>query len=152
MEEKIQDGGSSDKPRFESCAYQGIVGKTNMANLQSLHRALKALSPLWKRVIAWVETSCPSDCGKVWGDVGPFSVPPNNPTIAWTITLDPGHHSFSKWASRGVLRFASSPHPRLFRFFALVPISARSNSEERHVHGNACFAGYGGRGEIARDR
>ena len=27
-------------------------------------------SPLWKRVIAWVESSCPSDCGKVWGDVG----------------------------------------------------------------------------------
>ena len=26
-------------------------------------------SPLWKRVIAWVESSCPSDCGKVWGDV-----------------------------------------------------------------------------------
>ena len=27
-------------------------------------------SPLWKRVMAWVESSCPSDCGKVWGDVG----------------------------------------------------------------------------------
>ena len=27
-------------------------------------------SPLWKRVTAWVESSCPSDCGKVWGDVG----------------------------------------------------------------------------------
>ena len=25
-------------------------------------------------------------------------VPPNNPTIAWAATLDPGHHSFSKWA------------------------------------------------------
>ena len=24
--------------------------------------------------------------------------PPNNPTIAWAATLDPGHHSFSKWA------------------------------------------------------
>ena len=22
------------------------------------------------RVIAWVKSSCPSDCGKVWGDVG----------------------------------------------------------------------------------
>ena len=33
-----------------------------------------------------------------------------------------------------------SPHPPL-RFFALVPISARSNSEERR-HGNACHAGY----------
>ena len=32
-------------------------------------------SPLWKRVIAWVESSCPSDCGKVWGDVG-YSVSP----------------------------------------------------------------------------
>ena len=36
--------------------------------------------------------------------------------------------------------FASSPLPRLFRFFVLVPISARSNGEERH--GNACHAGY----------
>ena len=25
-------------------------------------------------------------------------VPPNNPSIAWAATLDPGHHSFSKWA------------------------------------------------------
>ena len=25
-------------------------------------------------------------------------VPPNNPTITWAATLDPGHHSFSKWA------------------------------------------------------
>ena len=25
-------------------------------------------------------------------------VPPNNPTITWAVTLDPGHHSFSKWA------------------------------------------------------
>ena len=23
-----------------------------------------------KRVVAWMESSCPSDCGKVWGDVG----------------------------------------------------------------------------------
>ena len=29
-----------------------------------------------------------------------FSVPPNNPTIPWSVTLDPGHHSFSKWAIR----------------------------------------------------
>ena len=27
-------------------------------------------SPLWKKVITWVESSCPRDCGKVWGNVG----------------------------------------------------------------------------------
>ena len=26
------------------------------------------------------------------------NVPPNNPTIPWSVTLDPGHHSFPKWA------------------------------------------------------
>ena len=26
------------------------------------------------------------------------NVPPNLPTTAWAATLDPGHHSFSKWA------------------------------------------------------
>ena len=26
-------------------------------------------------------------------------VPPNNPIITWAVTLDPGHHSFSKWAT-----------------------------------------------------
>ena len=26
-----------------------------------------------------------------------FSVPPNNPTIPWSVTFDPGHHSFPKW-------------------------------------------------------
>ena len=31
---------------------------------------VKDHSPLWKKVIAWVESNCPSDCGKVWGDVG----------------------------------------------------------------------------------
>ena len=24
--------------------------------------------------------------------------PQNNPTVTWAVTLDPGHHSFSKWA------------------------------------------------------
>ena len=37
-----------------------------------------------------------------------------------------------------VLRLLSPP-PLPF-YFALVPISARSNNEERH--GNACYAGY----------
>ena len=27
--------------------------------------------------------------------------PPNLPTIAWAATLDPGHHSFSKWTMQG---------------------------------------------------
>ena len=26
------------------------------------------------------------------------NIPPNLPTIAWAATLDPGYHSFSKWA------------------------------------------------------
>ena len=26
------------------------------------------------------------------------NVPPNLPTITWAASLDPGHHSFSKWA------------------------------------------------------
>ena len=26
------------------------------------------------------------------------NVPPNLPTITWAATLDPGYHSFSKWA------------------------------------------------------
>ena len=31
-------------------------------------------------MIAWVESSCPSDCGKVWGDVGiAFSSPQTIP-------------------------------------------------------------------------
>ena len=40
--------------------------------------------------MAWVETSCQSDCGKVWGDVGychRIQRPPNNPTISWAVTL-----------------------------------------------------------------
>ena len=28
------------------------------------------------------------------------NVLPNLPTITWAATLDPGHHSFSKWAIR----------------------------------------------------
>ena len=47
-------------------------------------------SPLWKRVIAWVESSCPSDCGKVWGDVGYYhriQRPPkqsHNPLVSYS--------------------------------------------------------------------
>ena len=33
-------------------------------------------SPLWKRVMAWVESNCPSDCGIVWGDDGYCYRPP----------------------------------------------------------------------------
>ena len=32
------------------------------------------------------------------------NVPPNLPTIAWAATLDPGYHSFSKWAVRPILK------------------------------------------------
>ena len=31
------------------------------------------------------------------------NVPPNLPTIAWAATLDPGYHSFSKWAIHALL-------------------------------------------------
>ena len=48
----------------------------------------KVNSPLWKRVIAWVESSCPSDCGKVWGDVGHrIQRPPkqsHNPLVSYS--------------------------------------------------------------------
>ena len=45
-------------------------------------------------------------------------VPPNNPTIAWAATLDPGHHSFSKWA------ICSSSHMiESFSVFVHVPLS-----------------------------
>ena len=57
-------------------------------------------SPLWKRVIAWVESSCPSACGKVWGYCHRIQRPPkqsHNPLVSYS---GPGHHSFSKWAIR----------------------------------------------------
>ena len=43
--------------------------------------------------------------GRFGGTLAFIIVPPNNPTITWVITLDPGHHSFSKWAIQVRLQF-----------------------------------------------
>ena len=41
-------------------------------------------------------------------------VPPNNPTITWAVTLDPGHHSFSKWAVQNSVKMYFSVTSLIF--------------------------------------
>ena len=58
-------------------------------------------SPLRKRMITWLESIAQAILVSFGGDVGYnhlIQCLPNNPTIAWAVTLDQGHHSFSKWA------------------------------------------------------
>ena len=41
------------------------------------------------------------------------NVPPNNRTIPWSVTLDPGHHSFPKWAIEAIKKITGKGAPRM---------------------------------------
>ena len=41
------------------------------------------------------------------------NIPPNNPTIPWSVTLDPGHHSFPKWAIEAIKKITGKGAPRM---------------------------------------